>query len=502
MKKRNKKFLWIGVFCMLVLAVLAVGVVAQRFHEEHGRLTLSLNGDHRIYLEYGQNYQEPGVQSQLIRGDKVTDLPVETQGQVDATRLGNYLIKYIVTADTLVRTDYRSVYVIDTAAPVIKLTASPDAYTLPNTPYQEEGFVATDNYDGDITQRVVRTESDGAVTYTVSDSSGNTTSVTRTIRYYDPALPELQLQGSLTSFITMGELYEDPGFSATDKYDGDLTSAVTVTGSVDPNVTGVYTMHYSVTNRYGNTASANRIVYVIPPEEDKTNQPQPPAEPDDSLQKPIPTGGTAIEPNGKVIYLTFDDGPGRNTEKLLDTLAKYGVKATFFVVNNSYIDMIARTAQEGHTVAIHTYTHKYSQIYASDDAFLADLQAMQAVIEKYTGQQTMLTRFPGGSSNSISSAYNRGIMTRLTKKLQQMGYQYFDWNVDSNDAGGAKTSEEVFNNVVKGVESRQNSVVLQHDTQDFSVDAVEKIIVWGLCNGYAFAPLTYESPTCHHGVYN
>ena len=373
MKKRNKKFLWIGVFCMLVLAVLAVGVVAQRFHEEHGRLTLSLNGDHRIYLEYGQNYQEPGVQSQLIRGDKVTDLPVETQGQVDATRLGNYLIKYIVTADTLVRTDYRSVYVIDTAAPVIKLTASPDAYTLPNTPYQEEGFVATDNYDGDITQRVVRTESDGAVTYTVSDSSGNTTSVTRTIRYYDPALPELQLQGSLTSFITMGELYEDPGFSATDKYDGDLTSAVTVTGSVDPNVTGVYTMHYSVTNRYGNTASANRIVYVIPPEEDKTNQPQPPAEPDDSLQKPIPTGGTAIEPNGKVIYLTFDDGPGRNTEKLLDTLAKYGVKATFFVVNNSYIDMIARTAQEGHTVAIHTYTHKYSQIYASDDAFLADL---------------------------------------------------------------------------------------------------------------------------------
>ena len=164
--------------------------------------------------------------------------------------------------------------------------------------------------------------------------------------------------------------------------------------------------------------------------------------------------------------------------------------------------MITRTAQEGHTVAIHTYTHKYSQIYASDDAFLADLQAMQAVIEEYTGQQTMLTRFPGGSSNSISSAYNIGIMSRLTKKLQDMGYQYFDWNVDSNDAGGAKTSEEVFQNVIKGVKGRKYSIVLQHDIHKFSVEAVDDIIEWGLANGYTFEALTPSSPTAHHKVNN
>ena len=178
------------------------------------------------------------------------------------------------------------------------------------------------------------------------------------------------------------------------------------------------------------------------------------------------------------------------------------MKVTFFVTSSSYPQFLARAAEEGHTVAIHTNTHNYSQIYASDDAFMADLEAIQTTIFEQTGQKSMLTRFPGGSSNTISSIYNKGIMTRLTKKLEELGYQYFDWNVDSNDAGGAKTADEVFKNVTEGVANRQNSVVLQHDTKGFSVDAVEQIIAWGLCNGYTFAPLTADSPTCHHGVQN
>jgi peptidoglycan/xylan/chitin deacetylase (PgdA/CDA1 family) len=93
-------------------------------------------------------------------------------------------------------------------------------------------------------------------------------------------------------------------------------------------------------------------------------------------------------------------------------------------------------------------------------------------------------------------------MTRLTKSLLEQGYQYFDWNVSSNDAGGARTAEQVYNNVIKGISGNRNSVVLQHDTHGFSVDAVENIIVWGLRNGYTFAPLTNDSPTCRHPVQN
>ena len=114
----------------------------------------------------------------------------------------------------------------------------------------------------------------------------------------------------------------------------------------------------------------------------------------------------------------------------------------------------------------------------------------------------MLLRFPGGSSNTISKDYSKGIMTRLAAAVTERGFTYFDWNVDSNDAGGAKTADEVFNNVIKGVKNKQNSVVLQHDMKSYSVDAVEKIIVWGLKNGYTFLPLDANSPTCHHGINN
>ena len=494
-----KKAIRIILICALALTMITVGAAALRIWDNGQKLTLTLNGKHQVYVEYGQEYVEAGAKAQLVSKDSATDISVEIQGQVNSRQLGKYLIKYTAKSDNLVRTEYRYVHVADTHAPVITLKEDPNAFTLIGETYKEEGFMATDNHDGDLTERVVRKEVDGTVIYTVTDSSGNTASVTRTIEYIDPGLPRIQLAGGQFSFIMTGDNYADPGYTAMDKDDGDLTSAVVVTGVVDNLNPGVYTLQYAVTNRQGMTARIERTVYVIPKQ--KTEE-EPPVDSDGLPDVQLPTGGTTIEPNGKTIYLTFDDGPSPHTARLLDVLAKYDVKATFFVMNTSHISMISRAAQEGHAIAIHTYTHRYSEIYASDNAFLNDLQKMQDVIYQHTGIRTMLTRFPGGSSNSVSSAYNRGIMTRLTKKLREMGYQYFDWNVDSNDAGGAKSAEEVFNNVTKGVSSRTNSVVLQHDTQDFSVDAVERIIAWGLCNGYTFKALDLDSPGCHHGVNN
>ena len=216
----------------------------------------------------------------------------------------------------------------------------------------------------------------------------------------------------------------------------------------------------------------------------------------------IPEGGMPYEENGKTIYLTFDDGPSQHTKKLLDVLAVYDVKVSFFVKNSSYMDISARAAQDGHTVAAHTYSHDYSKIYTSEDAFYKDMSAIRTTIAMYTHNTNYLIRFPGGSSNTISQLYNRGIMTRLSKALTEMGYTYFDWNVDSNDAGGAKTSKEVFKNITEGIQNRNESVVLQHDTKEFSVDAVERVIAWGLVNGYRFEPLTEDSPTFHHPINN
>jgi len=492
-----KKAIRIVLICVLTLIAVTIGAAAIRAWEWANPIELRLNGIQDMYIEVGQSYVEEGAVAEIIRKDSTAQIPVTQTGQVNTDKIGNYLIKYTAKAEGFLCTEYRYVHVIDSEAPVITLTFIPNAYTLLGQTYQEEGFKATDNYDGDLTDRVKRKEKDGVMTYTVTDSFGNITSVTRTINYIDPNAPMLTLEGGQAAFIMVGDNYAEPGYNATDFRDGDLSANVIVSGDVDSNIPGIYTLNYSIFNSIGVEATKERIIYVIPRQED------PSAPPGDGPIENPPTPGTTIEPNGKTIYLTFDDGPSAHTNRLLDVLKKYGVKVTFFVKGGTvYPQCLTRAAAEGHTVAIHTYSHNYNQIYASDEAFMADLEATQNVIFQQTGQKAMLTRFPGGSSNTVSSAYNKGIMTRLTKKLLELGYQYFDWNVDSKDAAGAKTADEIFDNVVKGVGNRTNSVVLQHDTQGFSVDAVERIIAWGLCNGYTFKALDQNSPTCHHGVQN
>ena len=481
----------IVLFCLLAVVLVTIGVVAFHAYDNTQAIHLTLNGEQVILLEYGQTFQDEGATATVAEDGST--VPVTVSGQVDPSRLGKYLLKYTAQLNGRVRTAYRYVHVIDTEAPAIMLTSDPDAYTLIGETYQEEGFSATDNYDGNLTSKVVRREVDGVMYYTVTDSVGNTTTVSRKINYIDPNAPIISLKGGQIAYILSGENYAEPGCTATDFRDGDLSDDVIVSGDVDGNLPGIYTLKYSITNSLGVESVKERIIYVIPKQNDTP----------DSDEENLPTPGTTIEPNGKTIYLTFDDGPGPHTDRLLDVLKKYGVKVSFFVKGGSdYNACLTRAAEDGHTVAIHTYTHNYAQIYASDAAFMADLEATQKLILDYTGKKSMLTRFPGGSSNSISANYNKGIITRLTKKLTELGYQYFDWNVDSNDAGGARNAEEVFNNIVKGIGNKQNSVVLQHDIKGFSVDAVERVIAWGLCNGYTFAALDENSPTCHHGVYN
>ena len=206
---------------------------------------------------------------------------------------------------------------------------------------------------------------------------------------------------------------------------------------------------------------------------------------------------------GKVIYLTFDDGPTRHTAELLDILAKYNVKATFFVTGESrdYVGLIGRAKEEGHTVGIHCFYHDYKTVYASEQAYFADMQMIDDLIFEQTGERAELVRFPGGSSNQVSR-FNKGIMTRLTKLVEEKGYRYFDWNVLSGDAGETRETAEIIQNIKEGILKKDIAVVLQHDIYDYSIAAVEAIIVWGMENGYVFLPLTMDSPTIHHPIAN
>ena len=478
----RKKWLLILLCSILMVAGIVTTVFFARREKHDYQVNMQLNGDNIITVEFGEDYIDPGASATVYdRESGATEkAEVTVSGNVDTQVPGTYMVRYAATKGGSLGTVYRRVQVVDTQAPVIFLESNPEHYTLPGQPYAEEGFTATDNYDGDISGSVKRTEQNGTVIYTVSDSFGNVTTVTREILYNDPVAPELILQGEEMVVLELGDDYEEPGYTATDNCDGDLSESVQVSGSVNTFKTGRYILTYSVSDSYENTVQATRTVFVKERKVEQVNNPS---------------------KGGKTIYLTFDDGPGAYTERLLDILAKYNVQASFFVVNTGYISTVKRMAKEGHTVAIHTATHKFKEIYASEDAYFDDLYKMQGIIEKYTGKTTNLIRFPGGSSNTVSS-FNKGIMTRLTKLVEKVGFVYFDWNVDSMDAGGARTAKKVYENVIKGVSGKTNSVVLMHDIKSYTVDAIEKIIVWGLGNGYTFLPLTENSPTCHHGINN
>ena len=476
----QKKKLWliVAAAATLLTVICCILFVLRPKKPNLQYLQITPAGETVIVLEYGQSYEDAGATAEYYRDGKREDVTIAVT-MPDMQKVGSYLIKYSADHNGITGTAYRRVSVVDTVAPVITLVKDPDRITLPNQVYEEEGFTATDNYDGDITDRVVRTVTDEKVFYTVSDSSGNTTTVERWIAYDDPTPPTLTLLGEINHTVLAGVRYADPGWEAFDNCDGDMTESVAVSGGVDIYMPGEYVLTYSVTDSYENTTTATRVVTVVPQ-----------SAPD------------VVIPEGKVIYLTFDDGPGPETDRLLDILAKYNVKATFFVMNNGYYDVIKRASDEGHSIGVHTTTHVFKDIYASDEAYLKDLITMREIVEDITGKATTLIRFPGGSSNTTSRRYCRGIMTRMTQKVVELGFQYFDWNVDSDDAGSAKSSYTVFMNVIEGVGSKQTSVVLMHDIKPYSVDAVERIINWGLSSGYTFLPLDASSPGCHHPVNN
>ena len=463
------------VVAVLLAAAVAVGVADAR------RVRFYMSGAEEIRVPYGERYEEPGVYAVSVGrlfGESRRRLPVVVRGSV-GEELGEYTLRYVTPYLFRLYGTERRVTVVDETPPVLRLHTR-EGY-LPSwlDGYDEEGWEAWDEHDGDLSERVLRRAEGDSFIYTVTDSSGNTASVTRSPQYAVTA-PEIRLNGGDHIDVNAGLAFHDPGCTATDSLGNDLTQYVRVEGEVSSFQPGDYELRYSITNALGQTVSTVRTVSVIP------------------IRNP-----GVIEPDRNTIYLTFDDGPGPYTGRLLDVLAFYNVRATFFVtgLNPDYENQIGRAWREGHSIGVHSATHDYYSIYASEEAFFADFNAVEDIILRQTGTTTRLFRFPGGSSNTVSR-FNPGVMTRLTRAMTDMGYIYFDWNVDSNDAGGTRDTESILRNLKDGCTGRRVSVVLQHDIKDYSVDAVESFIVWALNNGYQFAPLTESSPRAQHGVNN
>lgn len=222
------------------------------------------------------------------------------------------------------------------------------------------------------------------------------------------------------------------------------------------------------------------------------------------LETALTSSDAEAEPR-KVICLTFDDGPSYLTPKVLEILKQYGVRATFFVtgIDPQYAYCIKEARDAGHTVGMHTYSHDYAEVYASAEAYYADLEKISMLCVEQIGYIPRYIRFPGGSSNSTSVKYSLGLMTFLTQDVTERGYLYYDWNCSSGDGEGSLKPQVLVENSKKN-EGKNPVVLLCHDGggKETTVEALPQIIEYYLSEGYQFQTVDEISAEVHHRVLN
>lgn len=203
----------------------------------------------------------------------------------------------------------------------------------------------------------------------------------------------------------------------------------------------------------------------------------------------------------KYVHLTFDDGPSTSTDQILDILKEYDVKATFFVNGREDEQSIARYQRivaEGHTLGMHSYSHKYGEVYASKEAFIEDTEKLQKLLADVTGVKPTLYRFPGGSSNRVSGAD----MDELIDWLDEQGIAYFDWNISSGDSSsGGLSVQQIVSNCTGTIRNHEEPVILMHDSaaKKTTVEAlplvIEKIQAM---EGVQMTAITEDTQPVHH----
>jgi len=220
------------------------------------------------------------------------------------------------------------------------------------------------------------------------------------------------------------------------------------------------------------------------------------------IEIPVPEEPASVnETNTRKVYLTFDDGPSENTGAILDILQEYDVKATFFVTGQqalSHPERYREIAERGHTLGMHSYSHKYSEIYKTVDDFGEDLLLLQTFLEDTTGVTPSYYRFPGGSSNTVSKMP----MSQLCDYLTDNGITYFDWNVSSKDAvSPMRPAQEIVRNCTQNLENFDNAVILLHDAANktSTVEALPEIIEYILAmENTELLPISEETVAIHH----
>ncbi len=255
MKLKNKKGILIKIICTLIGLFLFLFVFFYCHYE------LTLNGNEQVQILYKEKYLDAGAKlmkcNLLFCRDISNHLTIANN--INNAKIGNYEVRYTFENKSVVR----QVKVVETEKPMIKLMGSTEINLCSGQAYEEEGYTAWDNYDGDLTNKVEVTREGKKIYYSVSDSSNNKRVVSRTYTYSDDTQPVINLKGDTTIYLNVGDSYKEPGFNAVDNCDGTITDKVTITGNVDTSKGGSYTITYTVSDVMGNKSEVKRKVMVL-----------------------------------------------------------------------------------------------------------------------------------------------------------------------------------------------------------------------------------------------
>lgn len=228
------------------------------------KIHFNIIGEDNIRVLYNTEYKDLGATAKVCILGKCNDLTktIEVDNNVDTSVVGEYKISYILKYNDKEYKKVRKIFVYEDDKPVITLKGENNVKVCPNKEYEELGYTAIDNYDGDITDRVIVSKKDDSVSYMVTDISGNNTTVVRKIIYEDKEKPVITLKGNKNTSVYLGNKYNEPGYEATDNCDGNITNKVKVTSNVNTNVKGKYSIKYEVSDSNGNNYSISRNVNV------------------------------------------------------------------------------------------------------------------------------------------------------------------------------------------------------------------------------------------------
>lgn len=188
--------------------------------------------------------------------------------------------------------------------------------------------------------------------------------------------------------------------------------------------------------------------------------------------------------DGKVAYLTFDDGPSKYTSQILDILRENDIKATFFITGwciEGKENILKQVADEGHTVGLHSWSHDYESIYSSTDSWLEDFAKVYRKVYAVTGQKPWCFRFPGGSYNN----YNRDTADDIIAEMERRGFAFYDWNAATADASTSATYDSCLENISDSINA-DHEVVLMHDSLELTPEYLQDVIDYIRGQGYTF----------------